>query len=255
MKRIKNAPQTVEKALRVLEALAEERGPLGVSELSQRLDISNSTTYRILQALLNRRYINQDSLTNKYHLGYKILELGSTVLMQIELRDIARDHLEKLAKETSETTRLAIMDESEIIYVDQVEGKDHIRLHLQIGSRSPAHCTAAGKSILAFLEDNEVDAILSKHKLKSFTPKTITNIDKLRDQLRRIKIQGYALNDEEYREMVRAVGSPIFDFNMKVLGSVVVVAPSFRLKLSSVPEIAKQVKRIALSISRQIGYR
>ena len=255
MKKIKNAPQTVEKALRILDALAEERGPLGISELSHRLDMSSSTTYRILQVLLNRRYINQDSVTNKYHLGYKILELSSSMLMKIELRNIARDHLEKLVKETSETARLAIMDGEEIVYVDQVEGEDHIRLRLQIGSRSPVHCTAAGKCIMAFLGDDEVGAILSKHKLKSFTPKTITNIDNLRDQLKRIKIKGYAFNDEEYREMVRAVGSAIFDFNMKVVGSVVVVAPSFRLRLSSVPEIARQVKRTALDISRQMGYR
>jgi IclR family KDG regulon transcriptional repressor len=253
-KRIKNAPQVVEKALRILDVFAEERGPLGISELNRRLDMSSSTIYRILQVLLSRRYIKQDSVTNKYYLGYKILELSSTVLMQLELRNVARDHLEKLAKETSETTRLAIMDEGEIIYVDQVEGKDQIRLHLQLGSRSPAHCTAAGKCVMAFLEEYEVDAILSKNKLKAFTPKTITNIEKLKDQLRKIKTQGYAFNDEEYREMVRAVGSPIFDFNIKVLGSIVVVAPSFRLKLSSVPKIAQQVKRTALDISRQIGY-
>lgn len=255
MKRIKNAPQTVEKALRILDALTEEKGPLGISELSRRLDMSSSTIYRILQVLMRRRYINQDSVTNKYNLGYKILELSSTVLMQLELRKVAKDHLEKLAKETSETARLAIMDEGEIIYVEQVEGKDQIRLQLQLGTRSPAHCTAAGKCIMAFLEQHEVDAILSKHELKAFTPKTITNIDKLRDQLRRIKEKGYAFNDEEYRDMVRAVGSPILDFKMKVVGSIVVVAPSFRLKLSMVPVIAKQVKRAALDISRQMGCR
>lgn len=254
IKKINNAPQTVGKALDILEAFVDAESSLGVTELSHKLKINKSTIYRILQALLKKGYITQDRKTNKYFLGYKILKIGCAILSHIQLREMARVNLEELAKETSQTVRLAILDSEEVVYVDHVEGKDPIRLHLQIGSRGPLHCTAAGKSILAFLNENELENILNHYNFKALTPKTITSIEKLKSQLKMIKKHGYSFCDEEYMKGVRAVGAPILDMNTEVIGSIVIVAPSFRMKLKEVPTFGQQVKRVGLEISRKMGY-
>jgi DNA-binding IclR family transcriptional regulator len=250
----KNLPQTVERALNILETFESSGTPLGVTELSYKLNINKSTIYRILQVLLMKGYINQDTGTNKYIIGYKILKMGGTILSRIQLRDIARTNLEKLAIETSQTIRLAILDGQEVVYIDHEEGKDPIRLHLQIGSRGPLHCTAAGKSILAFLKESEVEAILARYNLKAFTANTIKNIADLKIHLKNIRKNGYSFSDEEYTEGIRAVGAPIFNFETRVVGSVVLVSPTFRLKLKEVPAFGLKVKKEAIEISKKMGW-
>lgn len=253
IKKINNAPQTVEKALNILEAFENSANSLGVTELSRKLKINKSTTYRILQVLLKKGYINQDAETNKYSLGYRILKIGGAILSRIQLREIARVHLERLALEMSQTVRLAILDALEVVYIDHVEGKDPIRLHLQIGSRGPLHCTAAGKSILAFLKETEKENILAHYNLKAMTSKTITNIENLKTHLKMIEKNGYSFCDEEYTKGVRAIGAPIFNFETRVIGSIVVAAPTFRMKLKDVPTIGLEVTKSGLEISKKMG--
>jgi len=251
---INNAPKTVEKALNILEAFSNTDSPLGVTELSHNLKINKSTIYRILQTLYNKGYITQDNTTKKYFLGYKILSLSGVILNRNRLREVARSDLEELANETSQTVRLAILDGKEVVYIDHVEGKDPIRLHLQIGSRGPLHCTAAGKSILAFLKKNELDNILTRYKFKRLTPKTITDVRRLIPHLELIKKNGYSFCNEEFTKGVRAVGAPILDIDKKVLGSIVIVAPTFRMKLNEVSIFGYKVKRFGIRISKKMGY-
>ena len=251
---INNAPKTVEKALNILEAFLNTDCPLGISELSHKLKINKSTIYRILQTLYNKGYITQDNTTNKYFLGYKILSLSGAILNQNRLREVARLDLEELANETSQTVRLAILDGKEVIYINHVEGKDPIRLHLQMGSRGPLHCTAAGKSILAFLNKNELNNILIKYKFKRLTPKTITDVRRLIPHLELIKKNGYSFCNEEFTKGVRAVGAPILGIDKKVLGSIVIVAPTFRMRIKEVSRFGYKVKRFGIRISKKMGY-
>lgn len=253
-KSINNAPSTVKKALDILEAFVDAGSSMGVTELGQKLKTNKSTVYRILQALLQRGYVNQDDRTNKYLLGYKILRLGGAILGRVPLREIGRANLEALAQETLQTARLAILDREEVVYIEHVEGKDPIRLHLQVGSRGPVYCTAAGKAILAFLPASESNRILSRIRFRSYTPKTITGIRQFQSELEGVKKNGYAITDEEFREEVRAVGAPIFNMDARVVGAMVIVAPAFRMKRKNFPILGQQVKKAALSISEKMGY-
>ncbi len=254
LKQVHNAPSTVKKALDILEALVDAGQPLGVTEISRRLKSHKSTVYRILQALFQKGYIHQDPGNNKYSLGFKILWMGASLLRQVPLREIGKSTLEALAQETSQTGRLALLDRDEVVYVEHVEGKDPIRLHLQIGSRGPVYCTAAGKSILAFLPPKEKEEILAHCCFQGFTSKTITDRGKFENELDGVRKNWFAISDEEFREGVRAVGAPIFNMDGRVIGAIAIVAPSFRLRQKDFPLFGQRVKKAALEISQKMGY-
>ena len=254
-KRTDNFPRTVEKALTLLEHIAMTEKPIGISELSNKLDISKSTVYRILQTLLAKEYIKRDSMSNKYQIGIKILELNTAIVKNMGLRTVAIAYMEKLAAETLETVGLAIMDKEGVIYVDQTGGeKENVRIHFPIGAHIPFHCTGTGKAMLAFLDEEEMEEILKRHELKAYTANTITDIGDLRNELKKIGKEGYAFNNGEFEDVIKVVAAPIFDSRNKVAGSLAVAALSSRLDLSEVPRFGRMVKRACAEISRNLGF-
>jgi len=251
--RANNLPQTVGRALDILEAFMESNEALGITELSRRVRLNKSTTYRIAQALRTRNYINQDHQTNKYCLGHKILGLASSFLNQNKLREIARTYLQELSKKTLQTVQLAVLQEDKVVYIDQVEGTDIFQVRLRIGDRGPLHCTAAGKSILAFLPDGEVERIFEKSEFVPFTDKTITSMSQLRNDLRKIRRVGFSFSNQEYDKNLRAVGAPIIGMGSKVIGAVAVVAPYHRIRVKEVSRYGNMVREAGLKISLVMG--
>jgi DNA-binding IclR family transcriptional regulator len=251
--RINNLPQTVGRALDILEAFIESNEALGITELSRRVSLNKSTTYRIVQALRARSYIIQDRQTNKYCLGHRILRLASSFLNQNKLRELARTHLEELSKKTSQTIQLAILERDKVVYIDQVEGTDIFQVRLRIGDRGPLHCTAAGKSILAFLPEGEVEKIFQRSKFAPFTNKTITSISQLKDDLRKIRRVGFSFSDQEYDKNLRAIGAPIIGMGSKVIGALALVAPYHRIRVKEVPYYGSMVRETGLNISLVMG--
>ncbi len=254
VKNVNNAPSTVRKALEMIEAFADAGRPLGVTEISRRMKANKSTAYRILQALCHRGYIHQDPVTGKYHLGFKLLRIGAAILEQVSFREIGKEVLKTLGRETSQTARLAVLEGNEVVYIEHVDGKDPLRLHLQIGSRGPVYCTAAGKAIVAFLPEEEKHEILSHCEFRILTAKTIGDRGKFMKELEAVRKNGFSISNEEFREGVRAAGAPIFDMEGAVVGAIVVVAPAFRLRYKDFPVFGQQVKKAALEISRKMGY-
>lgn len=251
--RINNLPQTIERAIDILEVFKDSNEALGITELSRRVKLNKSTTYRIVQALRTRGYVNQDDHTNRYYLGYKILKLASSFLNQNKIREIARKYLEELSRKTLQTIELAILEGDKVVYIDQVEGTDIFQLRLQIGNRGPLHCTAAGKSILAFLKEDELEKILKDLNLTRFSDKTITSMKHLRKELKAIRRTGFAFCDREYDKYLKAIGAPIIGLGSKVIGAVVLVAPSNRIKLKEVPYFGNMVKETGIKISVEMG--
>lgn len=251
--RIHNLPQTIERAIDILEVFKDSNEALGITELSRRVKLNKSTTYRIVQALRTRGYVNQDDHTNRYYLGHKILKLASSFLNQNKIRGIARKYLEELSRKTLQTIELAILEGDRVVYIDQVEGTDIFQLRLQIGNRGPLHCTAAGKSILAFLKEDELEKILENLNLTRFSDKTITSMKHLRKELKSIRRNGFAFCDREYDKYLKAIGAPIIGLGSKVIGAVVLVAPSNRIKLKEVPYFGNMVKETGIKISVEMG--
>jgi len=248
-----NFPQTVERALDILEVFKNVNQPQGISEISKKIGLNKSTTYRIIQALKLRGYIKQDEQTNKYSLGSKILKIANSLLNQIEIRGVSRNYLEKLSKKTLQTVQLAILDKNQVLYVDQVEGGDPFQLALSIGNRGPLHSTSAGKCFLAFLHDDEANKILSNYKLIPSTKKTITSIDELRKDLNRIREVGFSLCNGEFDENQLSIAAPITRIGKGVVGTVVLTAPFGRIKPREIPYYARLVTETGRKISREMG--
>jgi IclR family acetate operon transcriptional repressor len=249
-----NTPQTVEKALDVFEAFVESDSPLGVTEVSARLKMNKSTVYRLLRVLVKRGYVSQDEVTNKYFPAFKLVGMGGRILSRVPVRELARSTMEQLAQTTRHTLRLAVLENGEVVYIDQVEGKHPIRLHLRIGSRGPVYCTAAGKSIVAYLEEERQEKILSNCSFARLTAKTITSKKEYVAHLEQVRKHGYSVCDQEYEEQVRAVGAPIFNMEKRVTGAVVIVGPSFRLPIKELPRLGQAVRQAADDISSRMGY-
>lgn len=251
--RMNNLPQTVGRALDILEAFMESNDALGITELSRRVHLNKSTAYRIVQALRTRHYIIQDHQSNKYCLGHKILRLASSFLHQNKLREIARTHLEELSQKTSQTIQLGILERDKVVYIDQVEGSDIFQVRLRIGDRGPLHCTAAGKSILAFLPEGEVDKIFEKSRFFPFTDKTITSLSLLKKDLKKIRKAGFSFSDQEYDRNLRAIGAPIIGMGSRVMGALALVAPYHRIRVKDVPRYGEMVRETGVIISGVMG--
>ncbi|BEQ16901.1 IclR family transcriptional regulator [Desulfoferula mesophila] len=249
-----NSPQTVERALNILEYIVDMQKPLGVLELSDKLNLNKSTIYRILQALVSKGYLHQRAEDSKYCVGYKILELNTKIIRNLGLRQVSVSAMEKLAQKAKETVALGVIDQRGVVYVDQIGGEeDRVRIHFRMGVHMPFHSTGAGKAALAFFPQEERDAILSNYKLEKFTKNTITNIGSLHKELKEIRQKGYSFNDGETQEMVRVVGAPIFDSQNKVVGSIVLAALTNRFALEQVPTFGKLVLKAAMEISNNLG--
>ncbi|KXS45855.1 MAG: IclR family transcriptional regulator, partial [Candidatus Frackibacter sp. T328-2] len=164
--------QSVDRALIILEALADEGQPMTLSNLTEKVDLNISTTHRILNTLGERGFTAQEEDSGKYYLGLKAFEIGNAAQKNINLINIAKPYLQKLVDECNETTNLAILDEGEVVYIDQVASTNMVKMFAQIGSRGPAYCTGTGKALLAYEDQDKWPELFEKMDFNKLTSNT-----------------------------------------------------------------------------------
>jgi DNA-binding IclR family transcriptional regulator len=247
--------QAVDHALDLLEQFQGDVDELGVTELSKRLKLHKNNVFRLLATLESRSYIEQNRVTENYRLGLKTLELGQTFIKQMGLLRQSRPVLESLVRECNETTYVAILKESHIVYLDVVETDLTVRVVPRVGSRLPAYCTAAGKVQLAYMTEEELDHYLPTKELKGYTPSTITDRDELKAHLKKVVEQGYAIDNEEMDIGVCCVGAPIRDYTRRIIGAVSISGPSMRFSKERMEkELIPLVTRAGEDISTKLGF-
>lgn len=247
--------QSVDRALTIVDLLKNEPNGLGVTELADLLDVAKSTIHRLLTSLLNKGYVRKDNKTAKYKLGLNLIELGNIVTQSLDLRNVASEYLKKLVDETGETAHLVILENGEIVYIDKVESTQTIRMYSQVGRRAPVHCTGAGKVILAFSSEHEVDQILEEKGLRKFTENTITSKKEFKENLIEIKNKGYSIDDEEHELGIRCIGAPIFDHRGKITAGISITGPFMRMTYEKIEEYNDKVVYLANEISKRLGYK
>ncbi len=247
--------QAVRRAIAILKAFSSDEPELGVAELSRRLDLPKSTVSRLLATLEEEGLVAQDPETGLYRLGVELMRLANNVHIYTDLRRIARPYMRSLAVDVGESVSIAVLQGHDVINLDVFVPPGHLIKRVGwAGRQMPAYATAAGRAILAFLPREERLRAL-EGPFKAFTPRTITDPKRLRLELQRIHAQGYATAYEELEEGLHAVSAPIFNYEGRVIASISVSGPGYRLTRARVREIAPKVVETALRISAEMGYR
>lgn len=243
----------VDRALSILEMLSEHGEGLTNSHISHRLDIPKSSASYLLRTLEHRGYLRREHSTGKYHLGLKVLSLTRNVLTGLDIRNLARPVLGWLVERCRLTAHLAVLDHGQAVYVEKAEAPSFIKMDTWVGRRMDVHSTSVGKALVSSLSKAEVEAILREHGLRKRTPKTISVPARFLRELEKVRLQGYALDDEENSLGVRCVAAPVFDSLGAVQAAVGVSATTSQLNKTTLPRIADLVQEAARKISRQLA--
>lgn len=242
--------KTLLKGLTVLEALIDNDRPCGVTALANQLQMSKSSVHRILQTLVSRQFARQDTLSQQYQPTLKLWEFGTRVLARIDFKRVAAAQLDLLSRQTSETVHLSILDGTEVVYVDKVDGLLPIRAYSEIGGRAPAYCVATGKALLAY----QPEAVLEQFgpEMEQYSPRTLHDVASLRKELDRVRKLGYAVNRGEWREGVWGVAAPIFDGTGRVTAAVGLSGPAQRMRPPRIREYAALLIQAAEAVTRDL---
>jgi DNA-binding IclR family transcriptional regulator len=247
------AIDSVRKALEIVDLLSSKRGGYSLTEIASELLIAVSTVYKQLQSLVELGLVHKDPHTGRYFITYKIVELSSRILKNLEFRDIARPFLIELLEELRMTVHLVVRENLRAVYVEKIEGPYTIPTISRMGMQIDLYSTSVGKAILAYSPEEFIEEYLSKVDLQKKTPRTIINPVELRTELTRVKGRGYALDNEENEFGICCIGSPIFDHNNNVFAALSVTAASQQFLPESITKTANCVLQKARNISIALG--
>ena len=243
--------QSVDRALSILEVLAKV-GEAGVTEIAGELGVHKSTAFRLVATLEQHRLVEQSGDRGKYRLGVGVLRLAGATSARLDLVQEARPICRQLATDTGETINIAVLSESSALYLDQVAGSSALQPHNWVGQHIPLHATSNGKVLLSGLDQQRLDAVLGK--LPTYTPSTITRKPKLREELQRVRDQGYAIAVDELEVGLTAIAAPIRNAHGDVVASMSVSGPTFRLTADRMDDVIGLLIAAADEVSHRLGW-
>jgi len=243
---------SLRKGLEVIDCFSQ-RESWSLTELAGHLAMNKATAFRMLHTLLDAGFVDRDEESGRYRLGMRFYSLGKTAVRHEQLKWQALPPLMTLAEQTGETVYVGILYEGDAVVVQVVDGIELVRMHAFVGKRSPAHASALGKVLLAHLPDAEVEAYAETYGLKAFTPNTFTDLAAFREELRRIRDDGHALDREEMAPGLRCIGVPVTDHTGRPFATVSLSAPVDRMGPERIATLIPQVKTAAAEISRMLG--
>ena len=245
--------RSVDRAIDVLEGVARSPLPMTLAQLAEALRAPKSTTLNIVRTLVARRLLEFDPATKTYRAGYLLAALASGSRQGIDLRSIAKPHLERLTLETQEVVFLAMIEGNEIIFIEKIESSQPIRYIAQIGTRRPLHCTAGGKLCLALQTGARVEQYIREVGLQRYTANTITTAAALRKDLERIRRRGYSVSNGEFIEDLMGIAVPVVHPGSHApLAAIVVAGPAFRLRKRA-REVTAAMQRAATAVADDVG--
>lgn len=237
--------ESVDRALSLILAF-EDSESISVTEASKFLDVSRSTAFRLLNVLEYREFVRQDPRTKIFHSGPALLRVGLSAVRRSEIRTALRSTLEEVVAAVDETAHLVVLQRSDAFYLDCVEGSKILRATPRVGTVLPAHVSAAGKVLLANLPEQRLDDLLTG-ELEAVTKRSKTSATAIRRELTKVRKRGWALNDGESEDGLRAVAVLISaeDNGAGVDAAITVAGPTRRLTDNRVEAIARTMLAIA----------
>ena len=250
----KSHVQSLARALRLLETLANAEREISLTELADKLEWPKSTVHGILATLRDYRFVDQSDVNGRYRLGVRLFEYGQKAARNWGIREIALPVMQKLNAQCGEMVQLATEDAGEVFYLEKLDSTHIIRIVSEIGTRLPMHCSGLGKVLLAYRTPADARAILMRNGMRRMTNNTITDPVQMDMELAKIRKQGYALDNQEIMEGLRCVAAPIRDMNGNVKYAVSVSGLVERLTGDYFEFVKNAVIESAAEISRNMGY-
>ncbi|TVQ35347.1 MAG: IclR family transcriptional regulator [Spirochaetaceae bacterium] len=244
---------SLDKGLYLLEVIEEAGHPVSLQYLWQRLKWDKATIYRLLTTLEKRAYIHRDPETREYSLGIKIYALYDSLIRQLDLQQISKPYVVRLAQETGHTAHLAVAVGNRIVFIDRVVGSGILSVNTQIGAMEPAYCTALGKAYLAYIDSNDLPDLLEE-PLTRYTPNTLVDLGDIACDLAKVRRRGFAIDDEEYSSGIRCIAAAILNQVHAPVAMIGVSGPKNRINLRAMRECGELVRDASREISRKFGY-
>ncbi|MBB5047289.1 IclR family acetate operon transcriptional repressor [Rhodopseudomonas rhenobacensis] len=246
--------QALDRAFLILDIIADAGGEAKLTEIAGIAGLNVSTCHHLISTLYNWGYVARGPNSRSYVLGSRILHLSAACLRQVDLPRRAQIYLDRLNDQTHEAVQLAIMQGTNLVNVLRRESRHAVRVDAGLGGKSnAAHATATGKAILAWLPPSELDRIIADKGLTAFTPQTITDLDRLKEELRIVRRNGVAVDREEFQPGVICIGAAIRDHAGAVVGSISVSSPLFRATDDYVDDIKRHLISATNELSSELG--
>lgn len=249
----KSRIQSIGKALGVLGCFSTVHRRLGLGQIAAASGLPRPTAHRVLAALKEAGFVEQDPRTGGYSLGIRLFELGSLALANLDLLREAKPFMDRLSRLAGESAHLGVFNGFEVIVVEREEPADRPVPAIQPSESCPAYCTGVGKALLAFQPPEVLERVIDRG-LKSFTRNTIADPVRLRQEMAGIRERGYAVDDAEHELWVRCVAAPIRNPAGHVFASLSVTGAADRMTDERLAQLAPLVVQTADSVSRQLGF-
>src|ERR1700751_250661 len=245
--------QSVDRALLILETLAEDDEGYRLSDLAVRTGLSTSTAHRLLTTLEKRRFVQFDRTESKWHVGAQSFAVGATFTRRRNFVALAMPYLRKLRDRTRETANLAVVDDESIMVLTRIESREIMRSLTKVGGRVAMVASGVGKAVLATYADEDVSAIIRRHGMPRLTEKSIVRAGDLFRELAAIRAHGYAVDDEEARMALRGVPPVVLNDCGEPLAAISVSGMTSRVTEERLPELGKAVREVASELTAAIG--
>ncbi|EGQ25714.1 MULTISPECIES: IclR family transcriptional regulator [Sporosarcina] len=243
--------ESVKKACYIISCFSSEEPVLGNAEIAGKLGMSPSTTHHLISTLCNEGVLMRDK-DRRYRLGWKLLEWNNNVMFQQDIYDKAIPLVKDLISRFIGTAHIGMFDKGEVVFVLKISSQEASPIHTYIGSRKPAYATSTGKVLLAYNNDYLKETI--ERGLSQQAPNTITNIEKLKEDLKKVRDVGYSISNNENSTGTYAIAAPILSYSGKTIAAVNLAGPVSYMQGSNQHMIRQSVIKTADSISKELGY-
>ncbi len=244
---------SLQNGLDVLDMFSRDHTVVTVGEIAKHLGLHKSSASRIAATLVALGYLRVAPKSTGFQLGGKLARLGSIAIIDTSLTTVAEPIMQALAEATGETCHLGVLEASDAVTVALIDGSFSLRLHSWVGKRSAAHLTSMGKVLLAGLSVRALDMLYPNEELEAPTPYSISTKSALKSQLAKIRMNGYALDNEELEIGLRCVAAPIYSHDQRAVASLTIAGSASRIQLSNIAYYIEKVKVAADRISGELG--
>ena len=249
----RDSVRAVDRAIEILQAFTFEEPNLTLAQICEVVALPKTTVYRSLVTLEQHRLVVMDAETGKYHLGYEMIKFGAIAQETNSIGNIAKDEMMAISKDTQQTCNIYIREGYERLCIAQIAGSQYVRRYSYLGARYPLYC-GAGKLLLAYAGAEFQERYFGDVVLERFTDKTTTDKNKLKEELLRIRENGYSVTLGERDAATAMVAMPLFDYTNRCIAAITISGPVYFFTDQNVDSYVKRLRVSARRISQRLGY-